>query len=96
MVKLAVAAVAAVAAVCQDSPAHFGRGILGRIDLARGGTEVVGVGMAMATTDELGLKGPVRHWARVVEPERHNSPDRVGNLFEIEVEVEVGIGVGKG
>lgn len=63
MVKLAVAAVAAVAAVCQDSPAHFGRGILGRIDLARGGTEVVGVGMAMAMTDKRGLKGPVRHWA---------------------------------
>lgn len=64
MVKLAAVAAAAVA-VGQDSLGHFGRGILGRIDLVRAGTEVAGVGMAMAlaTTDKLGSKDPVRHWA---------------------------------
>lgn len=64
MVKLAAVAAAAVA-VGQDSLGHFERGILGRIDLDRAGTEVAGVGMAMAlaTTDKLGSKDPVRHWA---------------------------------
>lgn len=62
MVKLAAVVVVA-AAVGQDSLGHFGRGILGRIDLVRAGTEVAGVGMALATTDKLGSKDPVRHWA---------------------------------